>query len=340
MKLRAGQAPTLFARPPEGWPGLLIYGADAMRVAEMRAQAVAVLAGPDAEAEMRLARLSAEELRRDPAALDSALKAQGFFPGPRVVVLEGASDGLASALGAALQDWQPGDARLVATAGSLKPVSALRKLFEGHRAAHALPLYDDPPDRDAVAAMLRAAGLGLPEPPVMAGLMALAEALEPGDLRQTVEKLALYKHGDSTPMSVEDLAAAAPLSVEAALEAVLHATAEARPAEVGPLIRRLEAQGVTPVALCIGAGRHFRTLHAALADPAGGALAAVRHPPTRERMQRQLRGCGWTQARLETALGLILDADLALRSSARAPAMPVMERALIRISMLARSRDR
>lgn len=336
MKLRAGQAAGLFARPPEGWPGLLIFGADAMRVADMRAQAVATLAGPEAEAEMRLARLAAEDLRRGPAALDTALKAQGFFPGPRVTVLEGATDGLAPAVTAALQGWQPGDARLVVTAALLKPASPLRKLFEGHRTAHALALYDDPPDRDAVAAMLRQAGLVPPDPSVMAELMALAQSLEPGDLRQTIEKLALYKLGDPAPATSDDLAAVAPISVEAGLDAVLHAAAEARAAEIGPLIGRLQAQGVTPVSLCIGAGRHFRTLHAALADPSGRALAAVRHPPTRERMQKQARG--WTLRRLESALALILETDLTLRSASRAPAMPVLERLLIRIAMLARSR--
>lgn len=338
MKLRAQEAAGTLARLPDACPGLLIYGADPMRVALQRADAVAALAGPGAEAEMRLARLAAADLRGDPAALGDALKAQGFFPGPRVVVLEEAADGLADTVAAALADWRAGDARLVVTAGALRPASALRKLFEGHKAAFALALYDDPPGRGEVEAMLRRAGLSGIERPALDDLVALAQALDPGDLRQTVEKLALYKLGDPAPVSTEDVAACAPASVEADVDAVLHLAAEARDADIGPMIRRLEAQGVTPVKLCIDGLRHFRTLHAASADGARAArhLAAVRNFRARERMQRQLRN--WPTHKLEQALALLVDADLALRSSPQAPAMALAERALLRIARLCASR--
>ncbi len=336
MKLKPPEAARLWTAPPDSWPGLLIYGADPMRVALKRAEAAAALTGAGAEAEMRLVRLQGAEIRRDPAALEDALRARGFFPGPRCVVLEDAADGLAPVVRAALDGWQAGDARLVVTAGALKPASALRKLFEGHRAVHALALYDDPPGRDEVAGMLRAAGLPLPDGPAMEDLMALAHSLEPGDLRQTIEKLALYKLGDGTPPGPEDIAACAPASVEAGMDEALHCAAEGRAGDLSPVIRRLAAQGVTPVALAIGAGRHFRLLHAALADPGGRGLAEVRNFRARDRMQRQARA--WTAARLETALSVLLEADLTLRSGGRAPAMALMERALIRVAMLARTR--
>ena len=116
-------------------------------------------------------------------------------------------------------------------------------------------------------------------------------------------------------------------------------TLDSRTAEIGPLMRRLEAQGVAPVTLCIGATRHFRALHAAAAAPGGAAegIARLRPPifgPRRDRMLRQAQG--WGMHRLEQALGLLTDTDLQLRSSSRAPAMAVMERALIRLAMLGR----
>lgn len=335
MKLRPRDAPRLWSAPPADWPGLLIHGADAMRVAERRAEAVAALTGPDAAAEMRLTRLQGADLRRDPAALADALQARGFFPGPRAVVVEEAGDALAPLVSAALKDWRAGDARLVLTAGALRPASALRKLFEGHPAAHALALFDDPPGRDEVEAMLRAAGLAPPSGPAMADLMALAVSLEPGDLRQTVEKLALYMLGSDRAPGPEDIAACAPASVEAALDEALHCAAEGRAADLAPVLRRLAAQGVNPVTLAIGAGRHFRLLHAALADPGGRALAEVRNFRARERMERQARA--WSPARLEAALALLLEADLALRSGSRAPAMALIERTLIRVAMLGRA---
>ena len=63
---------------------------------------LAALTGPDAEAEMRLTRLAGGDLRRDAAALMDEIKAVGFFPGPRVVLIEDANDAAAPAIAAAL----------------------------------------------------------------------------------------------------------------------------------------------------------------------------------------------------------------------------------------------
>ena len=59
----------------------------------------------------------------------------------------------------ALDEWKPGDAVIVVTAGQLTPKSALRKLFEDHANAYAAGIYDDPPGRDEIEAALRTAGL-------------------------------------------------------------------------------------------------------------------------------------------------------------------------------------
>ena len=43
--------------------------------------------------------------------------------------------------------------RLVVTAGNLTPKSALKSLFETHKSAYAVGLYDDPPSRDEIEAI-------------------------------------------------------------------------------------------------------------------------------------------------------------------------------------------
>jgi DNA polymerase-3 subunit delta len=339
MKLAGAAAARYFARPEPDRAGLLLHGADAMRVALKRQQVIAALIGPAGEAEMRLTRMSGADLRKDPAALDDALKAQGFFPGPRVVFVEEAGDAIAPMVRAALQDWRPGDAVLVVSAGALTPKSALRKLFEDHPHAYAAGIYDDPPGRDEIEAILQAAGLRGIGGEAMTQLLALARDLDPGDFRQTVGKIALYKLGDPAPLSPDDIALCAPATVEAGVDDLLHTVAEGRVTELGPLMRRLEGQGTTAVALCIGTRRHFRSLHAAATHPGGAAqgIGGLRPPVNfkmRDRMVRQAEG--WGMQRLEQALTILTDTDLALRSSSRAPAMVVMERALIRLAMLAR----
>ena len=340
MKLSPRDAPAYFARPDPDKTGLLIYGNDAMRVALRRQEVIAALLGPGAEEEMRLTRLPGADLRKDPAALSDAIKAQGFFPGPRVAFVEDANDGHAPVIAEALGDWRAGDAQVIVTAGALKAGSKLRKLFEGHKTAYAVGIYDDPPSRAEIEATLSNAGLPGVAGEAMRDLTALARELDPGDFRQTVEKLSLYKLGDPAPVSPEDIAACAPQSTEAGLDEVLHIVAEARSGEIGPIMKRLHAQGVQPVGLCVAATRHFRTLYAAASDPGGPAqgLARARPPvfgPRRDRMQRQAQA--WGAPRLEEALTLLTDTDLRLRSAAQtAPGLALVERTLIRLAMMVR----
>lgn len=340
MKLSARDANRYFKKPDPDKTGILIYGADAMRVALKRQEVIAALIGPEGDEEMRLSRIPASDLRKDKAMLGDAIKAVSFFPGPRVAFVEDANEQVAPMVLAALEDWVPGDAQIVVTAGALKPSSKIRKTYETHPNAYAVGIYNDPPTRDEIEADLAQAGLRNVDREAMTDLTALALEIDPGDFRQTLEKLALYKHSDNTAVSSEDVANCAPQSTEAALDDVLNIVAEARAGEIGPVMRKLQAQGVQPVGLCIGATRHFRTLYVAASDPNGAAqgISRMRPPifgPRRDKMLRQAQN--WGPAKLEDALTLLTDTDLQLRSAGQhAPAMALVERALIRLAMMAR----
>lgn len=337
MKLSPAALPGFVARPEPDRAGVLLYGADPMRVALRRQSLLKALVGENGQDEMRLSRIAASELRRDTAAVGDAMRAQSFFPGPRAVFIENANDQAAPAIIAALEDWQTGDATLVVTAGALKKSSKLRKAFEDHSNAYAAGIYNDPPGRDEIEAALRAAGLTEVQPDAMGDLTALARILDPGDFTQFVEKLGLYKFDSEGPVTPDDIAAVAPATTEAELDTLLHAVAEGQAQAIGPLMARLSGQGEGPVRLCIAASMHFRRLYMGAIDPGGpgAGLARARPPvfgPARERMVRQAQS--WGAAKLEQAMSILTETDLTLRSSSPAPQMAVMERALIRLAML------
>jgi DNA polymerase-3 subunit delta len=339
MKLTGAAANGYFRKPDTSHTALLIFGADPMRVADKRQQVIQALVGPQGEEEMRLTRINASDLRKDPALLDDAIKAQGFFPGHRVAFVEDATDGMAKVIGAALADWQPGDAQVVITGGSLTAKSALRKVVEGHKNAVSIGLYDDPPTVGDIEQALKDAGIPQPDRDVMDTLMSLANTLEPGDFRQTIEKISLYKRSNKTPISIEDIMANAPQSAEVDVDDVLEVVALGQADQLGPLLRNLYAQGVAPVTLCIGAMRHFRKLHVVASDPGGPAAGAgrLRPPvfgPRRDKIVRQAGN--WGRDRLEKALTALTDVDLQLRSANTAPPNALMERTLIRLAMMAR----
>lgn len=333
MKLSTRDADAYFKRPDATKTGALIFGGDAMRVALKRQELLKSLLGKDAEEEMRLTRIPVADLRRDPAMLLDAIKAVGFFPGPRAAFVEDANDNVAAILLDALKDWQPGDAQIIVTGGDLKKTSKVRKAFEAHPNAFAAAIYDNPPDRAEIERALSEAGL-TPEGDAMAALADLARAIDPGDFRQTIEKLSLYKLNDATPLTTDDVAACAPTSTEADVDDILHVVAEARAREIGPVMNKLQAQGVTAVTLTIMATRHFRTLYRIAASP-GAPIYGVRD---RDRVARQAKS--WGAANLETALSVLTDTDLTLRSAGQnAPTIALVERAFIRLAMLGAQRN-
>lgn len=333
MILRGTEAARYLAAPDRNRAGLLIYGSDPMRVALKRQQVIAALVGPNGDAEMRLTRIAGADLRKDPALVLDAIKAVGFFPGARVAFVEDATDGLTDTLGAALKDWRDGDAQIVVAAGNLTGKSALKTLFEKHPAAVCIGLFDDPPGREEIEATLKAAGVSNLGPGAMADLTTLARELDPGDFRQMLDKISLYKWNDSTPLSCEEIAALAPATIEAEVDELVRLVAERAQPKIGPMLRRLEGQGTQAVGICIAVLRHFRSLHVIVTDPGGvaaGLQKARAFGARRDQMQRQAES--WKVAALEKAVARLVDTDLALRSSSRAPAMAVMERTLLYIA--------
>lgn len=336
MRLRPRELAGWLAGKAQGAAGLLLHGPDPAALRLRRDEVLIAVAGPGAEAEMRLVRLAPAALRADPALLPDALRARGFFPGPRAVLVEEAGDGLAATVGAALADALPGeDAFLLVTAEALPARSRLRTLFEQHARAAALQLQDAPPGPAELAEMLARAGIARAEPAALEALAALARELDAGSLARLVEVLALHGLGEAGPLAAGTVALLAPGTRDAGIDAALAAAAEGRVEALGPALARLADQGTQPVTLCIAAGRHFRLLHAALAAADGpeAALARARPPvwgPRREALLAQLRG--WSLAGLEAALAALTATDLALRSAPAAPARALVERTLIRIA--------
>ena len=226
----------------------------------------------------------------------------------------------------------------VVTAGKLTGKSTLKGLFEKAPNAVSIGLYDDPPSRDEIEAELKKAGLTRIAPEAMADLTVLARALDPGDFRQTLEKIALYKHGDDTPLTPAEVAAMAPATLEAEVDEVLHAAAEGR-------ARRCRHADAAAGRAGGGAGDDLPDGAAPFPQPAcgrdrsgrggGGADEGARssaRAATRCSGRRRPGACG----RWKASIAQLLETDLTLRSASRAPGMALVERLLIRIAMVRR----
>ncbi len=327
MKL-AGARAAAFCRAPEtGLAGALLHGPDPGLLSLRRRELVAALVGSDP---MRLVRLEPEAVRRDPAALDEALKARGFFVDRQALLIEGAKDALAELLRPLLPGLGPEDAFLVVTATGLTPRSALRKLFEGDRRLAALGLYPDPPGAAEIAERLaRAGGPRRIEPEAARRLAERAAALDPGSFERFLEALALYA-GEAEALTGADVAALAPQAA-GDVDALVAAVAEADTARIGPLLARLTASGTRPDSAVSAVSRHFRQLFRLAAHPEGPAAAiGGLKGPKRDALLAQARR--WPLARLEPALRHLAETERRLRSPGAKPEAALAERCLLRLA--------
>lgn len=339
MKLGGARAAAFCARPDGGAVGALLYGPDSGLVALRRRELVQALTEGD---DLRLTRLDAAAVLRAPAELDAALRARGFFPGRRVVLVEGAGDALARPLAAMLREIRPEDAFLLVTAGSLASRSALRKLFETGERLVALAFYPAPPDAAELEALLEAAGLaGALTPEALADLARAAQEMDRGALMQLIETIATYALDREAPLDAAELRPLLPEAVEGELDRLVAAVAEGRAGTVGPLMRRLGASGVGPVSILIAAGRHFRLLLGldAAPDGVGAALGRVKPPvygPRRDALAAQVRR--WDRRRIEAGLRMLFETDRRLRSPGERPDRALVERCLVRLAIMAARR--
>ena len=341
MKLTSRDVVSFFNSPPKGLTGVLIYGNDPMRVSDKRHQFIKSLLGSNAANEMRLARISRENLKKEPEQAIDLCKAQGFFPGERALLIEEGNETITEIIIKAVEAWRDGDATIVVTAGSLKPSSSLRKFFEQNKNTYSLPIYDNPMTKFEVEKIIAESGLQNVTQEGFAHLVTVASELQPGDFRQSVNKLALYKLNDEKPVTYQDIINCTPISNEADIDEVLSVILTGNEFKVSQILGRLSSQGILPVTLIIAATRHFKALFSIISNPGGvkAGATALRPPvygPRKEALTNQAQK--WGPVKIKTVIKILTATDLQLRSSnQQAPKMVLVERLFIRIAMLLKS---
>ena len=340
MKLNPRELSKFLDKPDRSLAAVLFYGSDTMRVALKRQEYLENLLGPNAEQEMRLTRFSGDDILKDRAAVFDAVKSVGFFPGQRAVLIENTSDKTAKTIIECIEAWNNTDAHIVVTSGLLRPASQLRKAFENFQNTLAAPIYDNPLTEMEIKTELTRAGLQINDPDIMEALYNLSKELEPGDFRNTLEKIYLYKLSDKSPLTAKDISLCSPISAEANLEEIIHAVSDGKTNKINHILNRLEAQGVQPVTLCLSFQRHFKLL-LNLKNQGGTPLEAIssyKPPifgPKRNAILNQLKL--WNEETLKIALSFFVELDLDLRSATnRYPSLAMTERVLIRVAMIAR----
>ena len=289
---------------------------------------------------MRVARLTAGQCRTEPAALDSALRARGFFPGDHVVVATEITDSLAAAVLAAARESAGQESLLVVVAGSLTPKSTLLKGFEADPALAAVPCISRATTRDEVAAALARHGLGAVTPEALDEATRLASDLDGLAREQLWSKLALWQHGEDGPLRPDAVMACAPPFGSGDVDGVLLAVMARDPRAVQRAVGRALGTGSDTVSLVLNLGRLMRQVFDArlvLEESGGTAESAISRvfPPIPGSLRGPLADllARWSRAELERLVVSLHGLDAALRRGGQEPTRAVTERTLLRLAL-------
>ncbi|MEM9044125.1 MAG: hypothetical protein AAGC81_05485 [Pseudomonadota bacterium] len=334
MKLSAGASEGFLKSPDLSLIGALLYGPDAGMVALARRSLVAQIAEGD---DLRVAQIDGATAAKDIAGLDGELRARGFFPGRRAVIVDGAKDGLAKDLGSVLDEITSEDAFLIVTASQLPARSALRKLFEGHRQLVSMALFPRALNMADVAHQMKEAGSEARFSDEAEGmLMETLAGMDPGGSNQLIDKVALSFLNRSDEIDMDELAAHLPRTIDAASDALVDAVVEGRPASIGPTLRRVTSGGVSAVQIMIHTTRRFRDLVtlSSSSDGIDAALGRLRPPVFGPRRQQLAAGTRRWGPKAEEALRLLFSTERQLRQSGSRPDLAIAERCLLRLAMM------
>lgn len=342
MKIAPARINAFLAAPPPEVRAVLLYGPDSGLVRERAGGLIAAVVD-DPSDPFRVTEFPAAALRDDPAKLADEAAAMSLTGGRRVVRIRDATDTAADIVEGFLNEG-PGEALVVIEAADLSARSRLRKLFESHGRAVALPSYADDPR--TLAAVIRDT---LGAHGVSADSDATAYLCDNlgGDrmiTRSELEKLALYV-GDGATASLADALACVGDSAAMTLEDVAFAAGGGRPDDLARALQRAFQEGASAVAVLRMTARHFQRLHQAANLVAAGATPKTACDALRPRIffkredafHGQLRT--WQQTTLARALESLTQAEIDCKTTGF-PAEAVCGQALMALSARARRQQR
>jgi DNA polymerase-3 subunit delta len=328
VKILPKDAQAFVSRFPQGDAvAVLCYGRDAGRAALTAEQMIERFkaAAPSAE----IFKKDFNDWKSDPASLHDALYALSFFSDRKLFLIRNCPASLPEWLKGILDKYRGAD-RFILLAEELPPASSLRKYAEG-KETHiaAIACYQD--DGASMAAFVREF---LERHKLRAdgdAVRALAQSL-PGDrmlMTRELEKLAVYKAGDDSPVSVRDVEDVIDLEAEAPLNRLCQAVFEGDALGANAAFRSLSADGVHGVAMARALQKHAQNLERMAVRMLSGMSAddAVKahRPPIFFRdapsYKKQLQL--WSAKALDGARAALLGDEAMLKSSAHDPDLTI-----------------
>lgn len=327
---------------------ILVYGPDLGLVRE-RADALARQVCPDFKDPFNYIELSDADLKGEPSRLSDEAASLSLMGGERVVRIRTNGESAAAAAKLVVAGLEGGHLKangvVLIEAGDLAKSSATRKLFEGSKAAVALPCYADGPADIRALAIEAARAEDLKFDAEALDLLVMLLGEDRGVSRAEVEKLILFKgpkavRDGAATITLDDVRASLVDTVSDVAGEAAGAAADGAQARLARALHRSAGAGASPIGTVRALQREFSRLRAARALMAEGASAETAmgrlRPPVffMEKRAFEARLKRWTPQKIDAALDMLLDAELGAKSTGQ-PDQEIVERAAFRIASLA-----
>jgi DNA polymerase-3 subunit delta len=337
MKLTARNIDGFLKNPDPGARVILVYGPDNGLMRE-RAKTLALTVVKDFNDPFNVAALSTDSLIDDPARLADEAGAISMMGGNRVIRVENAADKLSPLVKAYLANPSP-HTLVILEAGELTTKSSLRKLCETAKNAAAMPCYVED-ERDLgrlIRETMQAQNLRIDNDAV-----AWLAANISGDrmkARGELEKLALYKGKETTPVSLADVQAACGESGAKNVDDLIFSVGNRQSDRALQVYNQMQEEGVPFIVILRALQNHFRRLHIAKAKMENGtdmqsAMQSL-SPPVFYKYEDAFRGQlrSWSLPTLSKVMMRLTDVEASCKKTG-APVETLCAQAVLGISSI------
>ena len=313
MKIATTKIGSFINTLPENIKTVLLFGPDQGLVRERAEVLVHGMVGNLSDP-FRVAEISANNLRDDPALLFDEASAISFTGERRVVRVRDVTESISKII-IDYCEKTPGEALVIIEAGNLTPRSKIRAIYEKASHGAAIGCYSDEGTtiKEIIIETLDKENLkAAPDT-----ISYLIENLG-GDRmvsRSELNKLCLYMEGH-TEISMEDAMACVGDSASMVIDDIAFAAASGDLEKLLRFMERALNEGATPISLLRRTSRHFERLHLVGSAIEEGAAAAAAmkllRPPVffKHISAFQTHVRLWSTRKLEQALGSLTQAEI------------------------------
>lgn len=320
MKLVGASATRFCKKPnPAHW-AFLLFGDDDGVVSDASLSLRMALSGKHSDTET--ISLDQDHIKREPALLFDALEARSLLGNDRLIRIATTGDKISALLIEAMKlgEEQPErfGAKLIITAGILPKRSKLRAAYEGAKHASALQFFSDNSSDLTVFTREKLASHTVE---ITEDALARFTSELPGHrglANQEIEKLALYGHGLSRPISVDDIDKLSTIDTDHALHELITATLSGNIAATLSGLDRLMMAGTSPIAILRGLQREtLRLVQAHGLVGSGGDIGMKLKPPVFKQAWPGFRKIMslWPPKRLTRILERIYESEANIKSA-------------------------